>query len=223
MALVAIPWFFRDQFATSLDEQAREAQQVLTEKGGHEQRQLQNSNNREVMSLLARVDLALRTKSETSAEEINAEEARLWSEDAKEDGKLLEDDVSAFDKLLPRVSVGDGEKKEMVDIATRADAVAKKLKAFDPKAEVTENPSPAIQLQNDFDKADIDLRQAWKGLEQAAQTDQEDATAAAKISRIIAWVCTAIGALLLGDWKRFLAGFAGGEEQTDPTPPGGTA
>jgi hypothetical protein len=219
-ALIAIPWFFRDQFATSLDEEAREAQQVLTEKGDHEQRQQQNSDNREVMRLLARIDLKQRTNTENQ-EDIEAEEARLWSRDAKDDGKLLGDDVAAFKKLLQRVPMGDDveKKKEVEEIAAHADAVAKNLRGFDSLA-VTDGPSQAITLQNDFAGADLDLRQAWKVLDEEAQKDQENASAAATTARFIAWVCTALGALVVGDWKKFLAGFAGGDDQTDATPPG---
>jgi hypothetical protein len=221
MALIAIPWFFRDQFATSLDEEAREAQQVLSEKGDHEQRQQQNRDNREVMSLLARIDLKQRTNTEIK-KDIEAEEARLWSKDAKDDGKLLGGDVAAFKNLLPRVSMGDDRerRKEMVDIATQAETVAKRLEAFNPETEETDSTSQAITLQNDFDNADIGLRQAWKDLEEEAQKDQQNASAAATTARIIAWVCTAIGALVVGDWKKLLAGFAGGDNQTDPTPMG---
>jgi hypothetical protein len=221
MALIAIPWFFRDQFATSLDEEAREAQQVLTEKGDHEQRQQQNSNNREVMSLLARIDLKQRTNTEIKAD-IEAEEARLWSKDAKDDGKLLEDDVTAFKKLLPRISMGDDleRRKEMEEIATHAETVAMKLESLNATTEETDSTNQTVTLQNDFDQADIGLRQAWKDLEEEAQKDQQNASAAATTARSIAWVCTAIGALVVGDWKKFLAGFTGGDDQTDPTPTG---
>jgi hypothetical protein len=221
MALIAIPWFFRDQFATSLDEEAREAQQVLSEKGDHEQRQQQNSNNREVMSLLSRIDLKQRTNTENKAD-IEAEEARLWSKDARDDGKLLEDDVAAFKKLLPRISAGDDQarRKEMEEIAAHAETVAKKLEAFDPGTEETDSTGQTIILQNDFDQADISLRLAWKDLEEEAQKDQQNASATATTARIIAWVCTAIGALVVGDWKKLLAGFAGGHDQTDSTSPG---
>jgi hypothetical protein len=224
MALIAIPWFFRDQFATSLDEEAREAQQVLTEKGDHEQRQQQNSNNREVMSLLARIDLKQRTNTENKAD-IEAEEARLWSKDARDDGKLLGDDVAAFKKLLPRVSAGDDQerRKEMEEIAAHAEAVARKLEAFNAETEDTDSTNQTITLQNDFDQADLGLRQAWKDLEEEAQKDQQNASATAATARVIAWVCTAIGALVLGDWKKFLAGIARGDDQTDPTPPGSRA
>jgi hypothetical protein len=220
MALIAIPWFFRDQFATSLDEEAREAQQVLTEKGDHEQRQQQNSYNREVMSLLARIDLKQRTNTEVKAD-IEAEEARLWSKDAKDDGKLLEDDVTAFKKLLPRISMGGDleRRKEMEEAATHAEAVAKELEAFNAETAETDSTNQTITLQNDFDQADIGLRQGWKDLEEEAQKDQQNASATATTARMIAWVCTAIGALVVGDWKKFFAGFTGGDDQTDPTPP----
>jgi hypothetical protein len=221
MALILIPWFFRDQLATSLDEEAREAQQVLTEKGDHEQRQQQNSNNREVMSLLARIDLKQRTNTEINTD-IEAEEARLWSKDAKDDGKLLGDDVSAFKKLLLRVSMGDDQerRKELKEIATKAETVAGKLEAFNPVTEETDSTGQAITLQNDFDQADIGLRQGWKYLEEEAQKDQQNAGAAATTARIIAWVCTALGALVVGDWKKLISGFTGGDDQTDSTPPG---
>src|SRR5664279_4700334 len=174
MALIAIPWFFRDQFATSLDQEAREAQQVLTEKGDHEQRQQQNSNNREVMRLLARIDLKQRTNTEIDTD-IEAEEARLWSKDAKDDGKLLGDDVSAFKKLLLRVSMGGDQerRKELEEIATKAETVAGKIEAFNPVTEETDSTGQAITLQNDFDQADIGLRQGWKYLEEEAQKDQQ--------------------------------------------------
>ena len=221
MALIVIPWFFRDQFAASLDVQAGEAQQVLTEKGDHEQRQQQNSNNREVMRLLARIDLKQRTNTEIDTD-IEAEQARLWSKDAKDDGKLLEDDVAAFKKLLSRVSMGDDQenRKRLEEIAEQAETVAKKLEALSPETGETDTKSPAITLQNDFDQADIGLRQAWKDLEVEAQKDQQNASATATTARIIAWVCTAIGALVVGDWKKLLAGFTGGDDETDSTPPG---
>jgi hypothetical protein len=214
MAFIVIPWFFRDQYATTLDEQAREAQQVLSEKGDHEQRQQQNSSTREVMRLLARIDLNQRKSVETTPDEIDAEEARLWSNDSKDNGKALEDDVKAFDGLLPRVSLGDDQNKmrEMEGIATNADAVAKKLEVFELTAGGMDNTRQAIKLQGDFEQADIRLREAWKDLEVAAQKDQEDASAAAKTSRIIAWVCTAIGAAMAGGLKKFLGGFFGGAD-----------
>jgi hypothetical protein len=188
------------------------------------QRQQQQSDNREVMSLLARIDLRQRTNTENKAD-IEAEEATLWSKDAKDDGKLLGDDVAAFERLLPRVSLGDDvqKRKELEEIAAHAETVAKKLQAFDAETQGTDSTGQVITLQNDFEQANLGLRQAWKDLEEEAQKDQQNASAAATTSRIIAWVCTAIGALVVGDWRKFFAGFTGGDDQTDPAPQGGGA
>jgi hypothetical protein len=52
MAMIAIPWFFRDQVATELDKHSAQLQQALTETARQQQRQAQDLDQRQTMQLL---------------------------------------------------------------------------------------------------------------------------------------------------------------------------
>ena len=56
LAVFGVVWFYRDYKATAFDEQEREAQEVLSKEQDHKQRQKQESDQREMMGLLARID-----------------------------------------------------------------------------------------------------------------------------------------------------------------------
>ena len=227
LAVLAVVWFYRDYRATTFDQQEREAQEVLSKEQDHKQRQKQDSDQREMMALLARIDLEQRKSSgSVTPEEIDAEQARLWSKDAKADGDALAADVEEFTNLLDRVSMPSDERKQWTDSAAKASAVAKRVATLgDAVAAATEHPTEeqaaALQqklaeeekLEDEWYDANENLTAAWDRLETAAQQDAEDANGSATTSRFIAWIGTILSALMLGDWTKAFGELTSREEE----------
>lgn len=55
VAMIAVPWFFRDVFAGKMEMRAADAQQVLTEKEEQEAQQQQTSDQRDMLTQMERV------------------------------------------------------------------------------------------------------------------------------------------------------------------------
>jgi hypothetical protein len=227
LAVFGIVWFYRDYKATAFDEQEREAQEVLSKEQDHKQRQKQESDQREMMGLLARIDLEQRkSNASVTPEEIDAEEARLWSKDAKADGATLTDDVEEFTHLLDRVSMPSDERKQWMDSAAKASGVAKRVADLgNAVAEATDHPTEeqaaAMQqklaaeekLEDEWYDANESLTAAWERLESAAQQDEADASGSASAARFIAWIGTILSALMLADWKTAFGELTSSEEE----------
>ncbi len=210
VALFAAGWFFRDWAATGFDQQARDAQQVLSEKAEHTQRQQQNSDQRQILSLLKRIELEQRKLSPgVTQSEIDVKEAKLRVKEVKEEGKALSDDANAFLALLPRVE-GNGKRAQHEKIAKNAVAIAQKVTSLEePTGAQSMEQEDALEdkLEDLLDEslnATWDLGDAWDELETAAQKDQEEASSTAQTSRAVAWIGTLISALLAGDWTKAL-------------------
>ena len=229
LAVFGVVWFYRDYKATAFDQQEREAQEVLSKEQDHKQRQKQESDQREMMGLLARIDLEQRKSNGTvTPEEIAAEQARLWSKDAKADGGALADDVEEFTGLLERVSMPNDERKQLTDSATKASDVAKRVATLGNDVEQagatqhpTEQQAAALQqrlkeeenLEDEWYQANENLTAAWGRLESAAQQDAEDASKSAGTSRFVAWIGTVLSALMLGGWTKAFGELSSSEEE----------
>ena len=214
MALVAVPWFFRDELATKLDEHTRDVQAVLAEKSNHEQRQQQDSDQREIRDLLTRIDLTQKANNqEVSPEKAQAEAAEHWGRTARDEGSALAEDAESLRTLGERVSMGDDARKTLDTTTASADGIAVQLKALEVKADATEEDDKKIEaLLAGYGTADEALGQAWASLASAAENDEKTSQSLATTTRFIAWLFTAIGALLAGDWKKLGAGIVGREE-----------
>ena len=84
-------------------------------------------------------------------------------------------------------------------------------------------PDEALMAQwadeGEWNKIEDNLNEAFDELSDSAGKEVEQSTNDATMWRYVAWIFTAIGALLIGDWKKLLAGpdAGGGEEATDLT------
>lgn len=211
LALFGAVWFFRDWAATTFDQQEREAQQVISEKAEHQQRQAQNADQRQVLKLLSFIALEQgKMSGSVSDEQAEAAEARLWSKEAKDAGVAMVADVTAFRNLLARVE-NDPKRKDHEDLATEAEGVAGRLKNQKPLDE-DDDVAAVEALEDEWIKVDAKLGTAWDELELAAQTDQANASGTASFSRMVAWIGSIISALLMGDWSKALTTVTGGTE-----------
>jgi hypothetical protein len=208
LALFAVPWFFRDQFATSLDEHTRNVQEALVEKANHEERQQQDADQREVRDMLSRIELNHKSADHNVTEDqIAADAVEYWSKTAHEDGDALMKDVEVFDKLRGRISMDAQADQEMDHVSQEARMAAHNLSAFTYSKDSTpEDDKATEQLYKQFIKADDQLVDAWDKVTIAAEEDQRSSGIKANVSRFIAWICTAIGALMVGGWKKVVDG-----------------
>lgn len=67
---------------------------------------------------------------------------------------------------------------------------------------------------NQLSKAQDDLVDAYEKLSNTAEQEREQSTHYANISRGVAWVFTAIGTVLMGNWKKLLGGSDEEEEES---------
>jgi hypothetical protein len=65
-----------------------------------------------------------------------------------------------------------------------------------------------------WDEAEAKLRASYERVAAQAQTDSAGSSNLATIFRFTAWLCTAAGALIAGDWLGFLRGSGTGDEAT---------
>lgn len=80
--------------------------------------------------------------------------------------------------------------------------------------------SATIRAEQEAKPAELKLHQAYGDLAKHADKERQDSKDKATYLRFLAWIFTAIGAILHGDWKKLLdgsdEGAAGGKED----PPG---
>lgn len=209
LALLGSVWFFRDSAATAFDQQARDAQQVISEKFEHEQHQQQSSDQKEVIGLLSRILLEqARNNPNYSAEQVATDEDQLIRREAHEASSALSEDAEALKRLLPRV---EGDAKKMDDhmkTAEKAIALAKEIQSAvsneqsQPQKEGEAAGRDVKQLLEEWEEVSGKLGVAWTDLEASARHDQEDANDTASLSRAVAWIGSLISALLVGDWRK---------------------
>ena len=134
LAMVAVPWFLRDQLATSLEVNSREVQQVMIEENAQQQREQQGEDLRELNRQLARIELRQRqTSGELDSHQVDEETAQMLSSNFNAEGAALDHRVKSFESLLPRIAMADANRKTLMEKAQAAAAVAQTLETFDMK------------------------------------------------------------------------------------------
>jgi hypothetical protein len=210
MAMIAIPWFFRDQVAAELDKHSLQLQQALTEQVNQEQREAQNKDQRQAMHLLQTIRQAQLGTDDT-------EQDALDKQSKDDDIVALSKSAQQFISLEERTKNEGGANPAKLDLANPAIEIYKELEAAKWK------PDQALEKQweneEGWSKIEANLGEAFDELSDAAKKEVEQSTKGATFWRFMAWAFTALGGLLIGDWKTLLAGpNAGGDEpQTDTT------
>ena len=208
LALIVLPWFLKDHLATVLEEQSREAQQVLIEEGNQEQREQQSRDIRELNHKL--VEIGLRQKAgDLSPRNMQKEEAEAMAGIIHAEGKALVRGGKTLQKLLPKVDMKEEFRKGLEESAKTAQEVGTAMAAFDPNA-----AEGSDALSDQWIATEARLTKAYEDLADLAEQDREASSSAATIARFLAWIFTAVGAAMIGDWKKLFGG-AGAEEDGD--------
>jgi hypothetical protein len=211
VAMIAVPWFLRDELAGRMEQRATNAQQVLTEKDEQQEQQQQIGDQRDMLRRIGEIQAQLRlvdakVDSKVSEEEIE-EQARKSDDEFlgnffKEAGSDLGDSADKLDELMAQVNVPSAQADQLSQAAAAAHKTAHDLESFDPNASET-----VIDAQyNDLSKTQDDLVDAYEKLSNAAEQERDTSTRYANVARGVAWVFTAIGTVLMGNWKKLLGG-----------------
>ncbi len=91
------------------------------------------------------------------------------------------------------------------DIASQASATADKLRAFDAGPDAKQIDG----LYDALNEAHSRLADGYDKLDDAANNERDESAGMAGIFRGLAWLCTALGALLIGDWRKLLGDSSG--------------
>lgn len=218
VAIIGVPWFLRDELASNMEQRATDAQQVMTEKDEQQEQQQQISDQRDLLRRIGQIQAQLRlvdakVGSKLSEEEI-AEQTRKSDDEFlgnffKEAGTDLGDAAEMFDELVQKVKLPAAEQNQLSGIAEAARKTSHDLESFDPNASES-----VIDAQfNALSKTQDDLVDAYEKLSKAAEQERDRSTNYANIARGGAWAFTAIGTVLLGNWKKLLGGSDKEEEQ----------
>lgn len=218
VAIIGVPWFLRDELASNMEQRATDAQQVMTEKDEQQEQQQQISDQRDLLRRIGQIQAQLRVVdakvgSKLSEEEI-AEQTRKSDDEFlgnffKEAGTDLGDAAEMFDELVQKVKLPAAEQNQLSGIADAARKASHDLESFDPNASES-----VIDAQfNALSKTQDDLVDAYEKLSKAAEQERDRSTNYANIARGGAWAFTAIGTVLLGNWKKLLGGSDEEEEQ----------
>jgi len=203
MAMVALPWFLRDQLATSLEVSSRDVQQVMIEENAQQEREKQGNDLRELNRQLARIELRQRQSSgELDSRQVDEESARMLSTTFNDEGSALGHRVESFQQLLPKIAMSDATRQALAAKAQTASVVAQTLETFDVKVH-HEHLDPLVEQ---WDQAETALREAYEGLLAEAEKDRDSSASQADLARFAAWAVTALAALMMGDWKNPLGG-----------------
>jgi hypothetical protein len=211
MAMIGVPWFLRDELAGRMEQRATDAQQVLTEKDEQQEQQQQISDQRDLLRRIGQIQAQLaildaRSGSKLSEEEI-AEQTRKSDDEFlgnffKEAGSDLGDTSDKFDELMQKVNLPSAEQDRLGGVAETARKTAHELENFPSDASES-----VIDTQfNALSKAQDDLVDGYEKLSKTAEEERDRSTKYANVARGVAWVFTAIGTMLLGNWKKLLGG-----------------
>jgi len=225
LALFLIPWLLRDTQAVEQDKRVEVAQNVLTEKDAALQRQEQDAIQRDMGRTLARIE---RKVEQLSEEETAKLERDAFVDDAAAEGTALKKSLDVFTSLRERISIADGdsfedfEKKSAAWLESKQDSprpacqntcmlkieeeVAKVARNMEDRSLAKADAARIDDTMERFFKAHANLSIAFEDLSAEADADRETSAGKADSARNTAWFFTALGGLLVGDWKKLLAG-----------------
>jgi hypothetical protein len=210
IAMIVVPWFFKDQLAASMDKKAELAQQVLAEKNQQLDIQDQAKDQREVLTRLRAIQGQLdvvQAKAENADQSaIDATEEQsnldLMSSYFEDEGKALAKSEDTFEGLIDRIDLDPAVTKELEDLAAKASTTADNLRAFDSNPDSKQIDSLYTALNDAHDQ----LADGYDKLDDAANKERDASASLAGVFRGVAWLCTALGALLMGDWRKLFGG-----------------
>lgn len=225
VAVIAVPWLLRDELATRLDTQSSAAVEVQTALHQENDRALQTIEQRETRDRLKRIEiLVTKVARETTASAAQEAKAELALESAKLEAQELVTSAQTFLGLLEHMPItpqpvaqGDIEDRKPIDKWLGVDSIAAggltkaQLQALANKVaktaqDVADSDNPAEADWTEWNSATNALHIAYNDLSVSAKAAEKSSAAAASMARWAAWLFTALGALMIGDWSRVVLG-----------------
>ena len=228
IALIAIPWFFRDQVATTFDINAQELNSVLIARQNQEQDEAQAKQQKEIVFKLAALELQLQHQQLQSQQpsqddinqdgidpkEIERQAEALFQNTLKQEGEDLVKSAQNLLNFKEKVNLEPDTAKKIGDSAKWAQDIGVYLQNGNAATE------DLFKVWND---AEIALEASYKTILEQAEKDSQSSSGLASTARFIAWLFTAIGALVAGDWRNLISGFMGRDDQQATLEGDGTA
>ncbi|MBL8191653.1 MAG: hypothetical protein JNK38_26780 [Acidobacteria bacterium] len=215
IALIAIPWFFRDQVATTFDIAAQNLNSVQMEMENQEQEKSLAKQQKAIVDELAAHKLELlKLKNPESQESVEQLAEELFQETLKQEGTDLVQSATTLRDFKQRVNLEPDKAKEIEDSANSAQQVGEYLQ---------NGHTADANLFKVWEAAEINLNESYKTILEQAKTESKSSSGLASTARFIAWLFTAIGALVVGDWRSLIGGFMGGDDQQGTQESDGTA
>jgi hypothetical protein len=221
VAVIALPWLLRDELATRLDTQSNAAAEVQTALHQESERSLQATEQRETRDRLKRIEIMLaKATRETTAADAKEAQADVASESARREAEELVASAETFLGLLEDMPItpqavdkDDVEDRKPVDKWLGVDSIGAggltkaQLQALAEKVaktaqDVADADNPAEGDFTEWDHATAALHVAYNDLLASAHAEEKASAATANAARWAAWLFTALGALMIGDWSR---------------------
>lgn len=221
VAVIALPWLLRDELATRLDAQSAAAAEVQTAMHQAFEREAQVTEQRDTHARLQRIEiLVAKLAKETTAAEAEDAKSEVEAGTAKHEADELARSAQTFLDLLEtmpitpqKVAQEDIDSRKPLDTWLGIDSIAAggltkaNLTALGQKVKATaegvaKSDNPAVGDWTEWNSATDALNQGYSDLSASAQAAQESSAAAANMARWAAWLFTALGALMIGDWSR---------------------
>ena len=204
LLLIAIPWFLRDQIAATFEKESQELNSVLVEHDSQQQSEEQARYQRDLATTLASIDLRLeQQQSNSNAVQQKAEE--MWKDSLGKEGAELQKSAENLEGLLDNVKMSDADANAVRSTVQNAKNVAQQLQHPDSEEE---------DLFEEWDKAETALSDQYDKVLTQAEKDRDSSSEQAGTFRFIAWIFTAIGAAIVGDWWKLVRDFTGGGDET---------
>ena len=206
--VVATPWILKDQLATALDENAREAQEVLIEENNQEQAKEQGQEQREMIQRLARIETEqMRAGRENRSTEVAQKEAQEEMENQLAEAHAMRESVRNFEMLQSKVALTDADSAKVNAAMSEAEAAAT---ALEQHARGIAGVDPGT-FPETWDTAEEHMHDAFQTLLDQAEKDRDSSASAAQWARVVAWSVTLLAAAMMGDWKKVF-GLGGGTD-----------
>ena len=221
VAVIAVPWLLRDELAVRLDARTSAAAEVQSALHQESERAVQAVEQRETRDRLHNIEilvkLVAKDKSQTETDDAKAE---LAADSVRLEAEELERSAQTFIGLLSNTKItGQPVAEEHKEARVALDQwlgiqssltfgltekqlkdLAEKVKKTARDVAVLEKPSDGKFIE--WDLATVALDAAYEELRASAEKEQETTGLWASVARWAAWLFTALGVLMIGDWSR---------------------
>ena len=226
IAVIAVPWLLRDELAVRLDAHTSAAAQVQTALMNESQRAQAAAEQHANRASLRNIEiLVMRLARESSKAETDEAKSDLFAESIRREADELHTSIRTFDEHLEGMAIhpmpvaegADLDERKEVDAWLGIDSIAggltkQHLKALSIKVRAVADAVAATNVNatppqmDDRPIATTALGVAYQALHESATVNQDRYANSAQAARLAAWLFTALGALMIGDWSRTLRG-----------------